>query len=623
MFGRLDKFIVVFLTGSVISYVLAPWVGRLASRLGAVDLPNGRRPRRRPTPRGGGLAVFVGFHAACLAALALPWPQLAGSLGFAWWWHFALASLVLLVVGIADDIHGLRPLVKLGGQVLAAVLVVLSGAHFQGPLGLKLPWFLDALLVIIWIVTVINAFGLIQGLDGLAPGLALISATGLCGVLVLDHLPGDAVVVLGFIGACLGFLRFNFHPASILLGNTGSMFLGFTLAVVALQTFTKSVFVASSAIPMLILGVPIYDEALAVWRRSVRLWLGSGEPRENGKNGLMEPDAEHLHHRLVKSGLSTRRATALLHLLNGSLLVFGILIAAFKSHAAGIFLLGLLAVVYLLMRHLAVIELRATGKLILYGLRRPSYATLGALAYPFWDMLCLAGALALSMRFFEVSPTRWWHEWLLDLPVWATPTLSLLAISRVYLTVWRSARLLDVLSLAFTLMAGLVLSLSLALLIDPSKAANWLVRASVVGMLGHPAMLGARLVYRFTEEFVIYLKHNSQLNEYGSRVLLYGAGSRCQLFLRESSFVNSPNFDENTTVGLIDDEPSLHSKWVYGHQVLGGLGDLPRLIAQHRITDIIITAELRPESLAGVQDLARQQAVQLSEWRFEHRKIEL
>ena len=108
---------------------------------------------------------------------------------------------------------------------------------------------------------------------GWHPDLAIISAVGLCGILLMQQVPGEVLLLLGFIGACLGFLRYNFHPASVFLGDTGSMFIGFTLGVVSLQTFNKNTFLISMTIPIMVLGVPIYDAMLAIWRRSVRSWV--------------------------------------------------------------------------------------------------------------------------------------------------------------------------------------------------------------------------------------------------------------------------------------------------------------------------------------------------------------
>jgi UDP-GlcNAc:undecaprenyl-phosphate/decaprenyl-phosphate GlcNAc-1-phosphate transferase len=620
VFGELNKYLTAFLTSLVVTYSLTPLVRTLAIRFGVVDLPNERRPHKRPTARGGGLAVVLGVQAACLLTLAVPWPAREGGFNFHWWQTFSVGSLILLVVGLFDDIRGLRPFTKLAGQTLAALIVSLSGTHFGQLFGFKLPWLLDSVLVVLWILATINAFNLIDGLDGLASGLAIISAIGLCGILLIGHLPGVMLVLVALIAACLGFLRYNFHPASIFLGDTGSMFLGFTLGVISLQTATKSTFILSLTIPMLVLGVPIYDALLAIWRRSVRRLLMGDQPSGVPKRmGIMQADVEHLHHRLLRTGLSTRRVAGVLLTLNAGLVLFGLLITSFKSHQAGIFLLALLAVVYVLMRHLAVIELRDTGRVILNGLRRPSHATLKALGYPVWDVVWLSGTLVIAMWLFEPSRTDFWHCWFLDCPVWVTPTFSLLAASRVYVTVWTRARGLDVLMLLSTLFAGLLLSLAIALLIDPSGASAWVVRTLVIGGLSHPAILGIRVVFRLTEEIVILQKGRNITRTAEEQVVLYGAGGRCQLFLKERSFSNSSSFDGRQIAGLIDDEPSLHGKWVYGYPVLGGRTDFPRLITRHRISMIIITATLTPESRTAVQQLSLLHGLELSEWSFENR----
>jgi UDP-N-acetylmuramyl pentapeptide phosphotransferase/UDP-N-acetylglucosamine-1-phosphate transferase len=624
MFGELDKYIAAFLTALAVTYLLTPLIRGLACRFGIMDLPDERRPHKHPTARGGGLAVILGVTVACLAALVFPGDVRSGGFNLHWWLGFAPAALVLLAVGLVDDIRGLKPWHKLAGQIIAAVLVCLSGTRFGKLFGFTLPPILDDFLVVLWIVAVINAFNLIDGLDGLASGLAIISATGLCGVLILGHIAGAVVVLAALAGACLAFLRYNFHPATIFLGDTGSMFIGLVLGVVSLQSFTKNTFVLSLAIPMLVLGVPIYDALLAIWRRSVRRLVNGLEPPGVATRiGIMQADMDHLHHRLLKSGLSARRVTTMLCIINGGLVGFGLLMATFQSHAYGIFLLALLAAVYVLLRRMAVIELRDTGKALLAGLRRPTHAQLKALAYPVWDMICLAGALAMAMWIFEPTKAGFWHAWFLDLPVWVTPTFSLLAISRTYVTVWTRARTLDVLTLLFTLEGGLLLSLGIALLIDPYNASTSLLRVLVIGAISHPAIIGVRVFYRCIEEIVLYLRSGGEPNANDERVVLYGAGGRCQLFLRERSFDNSRSFDAQTIVGLIDDEPSLHFNWVHGHLVLGGLRDLPQLIPRHRITGIIITAALEPQALETVQQLASHYHLRLTEWCFENRNLGL
>lgn len=615
MFGNFDIYLVTFLTALVVTYLLTPLVRGVACRFGIMDLPNERRPHKHPTARGGGLAIVLGVNAACLIALMFPDSLQPAGYDVHWYLGFLPACLVLLAVGLVDDIRGMKPWMKLLGQILAAALIALSGTRFGKLFGYELPPMLDSLMVVVWIVAVINAFNLIDGLDGLASGLAVISATGLGGIMLIGHLSGSILVLLALAGACLAFLRYNFHPATIFLGDTGSMFIGLVLGMISLQTVTKNTFFLSLTIPLLVLGVPIYDTLLAIWRRSVRQILSGGEKGKPA--GIMQADMDHLHHRLLKSGLSTRRVATILCILNGGFVGFGLLMATFKSHAYGFFLLALLAAAYVLLRRMAVIELRDTGKMMLTGLRRPTHSQFKAMVYPVWDMVCLSGSLALAMRLFEGDHPAFAHDWFLDLPIWVTPTFSLLALSRVYITVWTRARLLDVLMLLFTLQAGLVMSLGIALLIDPNNATTWLLRALVMGSVGHCAIVGFRLTYRCIEEIVLYLKSSGDGMATAQRVLLYGAGGRCQLFLRERGFNDSSSFYGQTVVGLIDDEPTLHFKWVHGHRVLGGLDGLPQIIARHRIAGIVITAKLKPESLAKVRELAHEHRLNLSEWRFE------
>ena len=617
MFGILNKYIAVFLTGFVVVYILTPVVRFLARRYGVVDMPNERRPHKQPTARGGGLAIVIGVHAACLVALCFPWPDMAGDFNLHWWRHFVAASLVLLVVGVIDDVRGMRPLIKLGGQAAAALLMTYGGTQFGQFFGLHLPSWLDHILVVLWLLAVINAFNLIDGLDGLASGLACISAVGLCGVFILGHLPGNVLVLVGLIGACLAFLRYNLHPASIFLGDTGSMFLGFMLGTISLDTCTKNTFLLSLAIPMLVLGVPIYDTMLAIWRRSVRkMWIPDETAGgSSNQRGIMQPDLDHLHHRLLKSGLSTRRVAVVLCVGNAGLVIFGLMVTTFESHAAGIFLIAFLAGAYVLLRHLAIIELRDTGAALMRGLRRPTPITFKALAYPAWDMSAMAGAVVVAKFLSDDYTPTFWFDWFISLPVWLTPTFALLAVSRTYITIWSRARMRDVVILFLTLVSGLMLSLGLALLIYPeSQLQKVLLVALSIFAIGHPAILALRVFYRVIEELVSWTRSKDAAKADGRRVLVYGSGARCLLWLRDQSFSKSEHPIARTIVGLIDDDASLHSRWVYGYPVLGGREDLPGLIARHHITGIVVTADLKSESRAAVFELARQKEIELSEW---------
>ena len=311
-----------------------------------------------------------------------------------------------------------------------------------------------------------------------------------------------------------------------------------------------------------------------------------------------------------------------LYVLNGGLVTFGLSIMLFQSHAAGIFLIALLAGVYVLMRQLAVIELRETGSAMLTGLRRPTHSTFKALAYPAWDMAWLAGSLALIMWFVEEWRVDFWHTWFMDLPIWVTPTFSLLAFSRTYVTYWPRARLRDVLMVMFWLQTGIIFSLGLALIIDPDKGSKWLLRAVLIAGISHPVIVTSRLIDRCIEELVLWLKRQGDAAGETERVrVIWGGGSRAVVFEgpRDEDLRKDP--DRRQILGFVDDEKGLHFQWVYGFLVLGGLKELPLLIERQKVGRVIIVSNLLPESRDAIREITARSGIQLSEWQPEEHEV--
>lgn len=345
--GTLFKYPVVFAISLAVTYALTPLVTRLAAKWGMVDMPDSRKIHAFPTPRSGGIAVFAGVHAACAAIYLLPWPYSSGNLDASWWRAVLFASGALLVVGIVDDVRGLKPWLKLSGQTAAAFIMLDAGWSFQILLGHQLPMWLDMVLTVVWILFFINAFNLIDGLDGLSTGLGIIAALGMAGCLLVRNLPGDALVLVALVGACAAFLRFNFHPASIFLGDTGSMFIGFFLASVALGTGSKGTVLVSVGGPLLAAGVPAFDVMLALWRRS--FWNGKGAPA-NFPGSFLAADMGHLHHRMLTWGIDQRGVAVCLYAINVLLVALGLLSLFYASLAVSIFLVLFVIAGYLLVR---------------------------------------------------------------------------------------------------------------------------------------------------------------------------------------------------------------------------------------------------------------------------------
>ncbi|RKO65669.1 MraY family glycosyltransferase [Desulfofundulus salinus] len=297
------KVLLGLLLAGGITLAATPWVRRQAFRWGAVDRPNARKVHKGVMPRLGGLAVYAGFVTAVLATMQ-PTRSLYGLL---------LGMTLIMLLGALDDIRGLSPRVKLAGQVAAALVLLPLGVQvyfvtnpFNGHI-IDLGW-LGIPITIFWVVAVTNAVNLIDGLDGLAGGVSCIAALTMAVVgwtqwQVFGAAGQREIIMLALMlaAALLGFLRYNFHPAKIFLGDSGSMLLGYTLAVMAIMGLTKSVTAVSVLVPLVILGIPLLDTFFAVLRRYHR------------HRPIFQPDKEHLHHQLLALGLSHRQAVLVIY----------------------------------------------------------------------------------------------------------------------------------------------------------------------------------------------------------------------------------------------------------------------------------------------------------------------
>lgn len=271
--------------------LLTPAVGGMARVLGVVDAPGGRRVNRSAVPRLGGVALFLGIFVPALAFLPLN-RETRGLL---------LGAAVAVTVGAVDDFRGLRWFEKLGGQLLAASVPTWFGIwvdRFTFPLlGIhQLPEWVGVPLTILWIVAIMNMVNFLDGLDGLAAGVAAIAGLTFA-VIALSLAKPDAAILSAIVfGACLGFLRHNFYPARIFMGDSGALLLGFVLAAVSVQGLLKTAATVALFFPLLVLAVPIVDTTFVVVRR-----LKHGER-------IFEGDQAHLHHRFLRRGFSQPRA---------------------------------------------------------------------------------------------------------------------------------------------------------------------------------------------------------------------------------------------------------------------------------------------------------------------------
>ena len=328
---RLLGFVVAALiVAGVASFLSTPLVRTLAQKVGAMDVPkDARRMHDHPIPRMGGLAIFLGFLLTVLLFAELT-TQVRGML---------LGAVIIVVLGIFDDIYSLSAKFKFVVQIAAALIAVGTGniiAVVSNPniFSSNPYWELGWLawpVTVIWIVAITNAVNLIDGLDGLACGVSTISSMTMLVIALTVAEAQVAILMAALAGACIGFLPYNLNPAKIFMGDTGSTFLGYILAVVSIQGMFKMYNIISFVVPFLMLGLPIFDTCFAFIRR-----IAHGQ-------SPMSPDRSHVHHRLIDMGFSQKQAVAVLYIISAILGLSAVVLTTSGPIKAMLLLLALCA----------------------------------------------------------------------------------------------------------------------------------------------------------------------------------------------------------------------------------------------------------------------------------------
>ena len=329
--------------GIAATAALTVLVKRMALRWNLVDSPNHRSVHRNPIPRIGGIAIVGGF----IVGLTYFYLLQIFVKDFAWIIDFPdkwilLGAGMMFLLGLADDLFHLRASYKLFFQSLAAFIVVAAGFRFEIPFlqfqdMSTLSTIISAGITFLWIIGIINAVNLMDGMDGLAAGMGVIAIGSLTLALALNGYGSDIILVTAFIAALVGFLCYNSHPASIFMGDSGSLFLGFILATFSLPATGQTVGGLSYLVPILALGLPILDTLTAIMRRA-----------SQGK-GIFTPDKDHILHRLLKASGQRQRSTVLmLYAVNAIFGVMAILILSSQAFAQAALVLSLTAILCLL-----------------------------------------------------------------------------------------------------------------------------------------------------------------------------------------------------------------------------------------------------------------------------------
>lgn len=322
MFPQMYPWLKILLAAVIsfaVAYIMTPPVKAFAEKVGAIDVPkDDRRVHDHPIPRMGGLAIFVGFMVAMLMLVEMNKPVIGMLLGV----------VIIAVMGAVDDVVALNAWVKLVFQVVAAVVAIrcgvvvdaVSNPNILSDMTTIHIGFLSVPLTLIWIVGCTNAVNLIDGLDGLAVGVSAISSFTMLVVAMFVAEPTVAIILAALTGACMGFMPYNMNPAKIFMGDVGSQMLGFVLATASIMGLFKFHAIITFFVPLLALGVPLFDTGFAFIRRIIH------------KQSPFHADKKHLHHRLLALGLSQKQAVAVLYGVSAVLGIFAVLLAGRNTY---------------------------------------------------------------------------------------------------------------------------------------------------------------------------------------------------------------------------------------------------------------------------------------------------
>ena len=652
----------------VVSLILTRVCIFILPHLGYMDMPKGRHIHKKPVPRAGGIGFIIAFWlAVSLYAMRLPDNALVDILKKAvdgdparlsfdnvpvkpFLMAMGGASAILFLTGLYDDRFDMPSVIKLLLQIAAGVTLFRMGGGIHKVFGYTLPTWLALVITVCWTIGIVNAFNLIDGLDGLAAGLASISSVCIAFWILLNGIPDNlpmVILLLTFCASCLGFLVFNFSPAKIFMGDTGSMFLGLFFAMTSMnQCAGTDVTIAALLVPLVAIGVPIFDVILAIWRRSVRRF-GINMIKENldndntevaveiehgidstgrigiknaieGKGGVMDADQDHLHHRLLREAHNkTSRAVLLIYALS-IVLSLGAIGLTFigRSMPALAFLLVIIGVFFTL--RLANIELLASMSVLAQGVRIPRKSLLLTAAHPLLDII-LVTASAFAVFALFPAEIRGHFTFFLFL-ILVVPYFLVLIFSGIYRTYWLRASIVQhVFLLKLLLLAACLVFIALNVCVMKGWILTGVPRRMILILFllhtgfSAAAIMAERFFLHFFESFAIrsyYLKNTPEAKEHGT--IIYGGGIGCRMYI--NNLYSSRRFScPFRIVGIIDEDLSLHKLNVYGFRVLGSSRDLEDIFAKNAFDTIVLsTANISTDTMIRLEDFAEKHDIRMT-----------
>ena len=615
-------FLAAFFGALIPTLALTPAVREINRSLGMVDKPDPRRINKVPIPRGGGIALMLGVLVPYSLFILFTGRNglYAEGVGTSLYWKLVALSSAIAALGYVDDKFSLNPKIKLAGQLVVAVLAWAWADLGFTRLWPSIPAWADCIMTVFWITGAVNAFNLIDGMDGLASGLALIATLGMAGSLFLVETPQSALFYFAFAGGLVGFLRYNYNPASVFLGDSGSMFIGFTLSVLPLASQAPNSFLVSVGVPLLAMGVPIFDTSLAILRRSIRSLLHKRDARESSNGKVMTADADHLHHRILRaSGFNQRRAAWILYTFGIFLVTIGLVSMALKSKAGGLWLFAVSIASIVVFKDMSRIELFDAGRLLNSVVRdrgtqnRRRLARLNVPLHLAADIAVLIGAWFLCAWALKMPMSKTMLR--VGLPIQVVCTFLALVTFNTYRTIWARAVISNYIRLFLACAFGAVAALVIIYYAPVGFHGHTQAMALAYAMCSFVAVMLVR-IFRGVVRDIFYAIDCSRLKSRKdvSRVLVYGAGLRYRSFRRE--LVRTTSANTRIIVGLLDDDILLRGQYIGGMKVLGTLAQAPEIIKEVNADAVVVACVASKAWMKVIRNTLEPTGVKITHFRF-------
>ena len=602
----LDSIVLAFALPLVSALLVTPGVIRLARGAGAVDMPNERKIHTQPVPRLGGLTVYISFFLAAALMIVIH-PSI-----FVSTWFFSakgtafLASLVfILLLGIWDDIQPLRPGLKFCVQALIATGCYAAGFRISdvtNPFtsGLFHLGSFDYPLTVLWIVGVTNACNLIDGLDGLASGVGIIASLTIFLITLLGGDIATALLALFLAGSLMGFLKYNFNPARIFLGDSGSLFMGLALAVLSIQSSTKGSTAVAILIPFLALGVPIMDTLISMTRRLLGSFLPGRQESQNLAHKLHSmflPDRRHIHHQLLALGFSHRGAVLVLYLVSCGFGAGAFLVTILNNAGASFIIFAFAVAMVAGIRHLRYREMAILRNGVLLPLYEWPMIN-RAIFQSFFDLgfIAVAFTVACALTTGQGPGDDFKQKILTVLPVVCSIQISTFYFLGLYRGIYSHVGVGDLLKIIRPVAVAIIVTSLASMLLMRTYPFFSLPLFIIDFYFLLTLIAGSRLSFNLLN--YLFRKESKT----GKEILIYGADTNGVLTLHR--ILNDDGFGLRPA-GFLDDNPQLEGKSVNGYEVFGGHWKLPRLLKERHIDQILISSDrIHPEVLKRIKQIA-------------------